>query len=497
MLAMFTVAVLAVLAAGALLVTSNNYKLAHQTASWQNALLASESGVEVAVTEARRSVFAPGTEFSAANGWQKGEPFVDVNGNGVWDTGEAFTDLTGSGTYNPNVWVYYGNLSGMSSEGAKNSSYISVVDIPAYTVGNEPYYRVRSIGMTELTGSASVAGLSQDNDLRKLSIRTDRITKTALKAGSSTVGGGPHATRVVEVILKPFSSFRTALFSTQTIDMTDQNIVVDSYDSRDPSKSTNGQYDPAKRQSNGNIATDGNLIDAGNAHIYGDAATHDGTVLNSNNVTGNISSNFWEDVFAVKNPDVTFLTTPTTVSNTSTLTATAGTPSQYKLSTINLSGTNMLRLQGAADGSATYIQIVVTGDISLTGQAQITMDPGVYVRIFVDGNADIEGNGFSNPGSALNLQLYGVDKTNPDGTPATNTYGSIKIAGNGGFKGAVYAPDYDIYMKGGGNTDSIYGSFSGHTITMTGIQSVHYDEAMAEGGLISDYKIASWFEDVR
>jgi hypothetical protein len=61
----------------------------------------------------------------------------------------------------------------------------------------------------------------------------------------------------------------------------------------------------------------------------------------------------------------------------------------------------------------------------------------------------------------------------------------------------VYAPDYDISMKGGGNTDTIFGSFSGHTITMTGVQSVHYDEAMADGGLISDYKIASWFEDVR
>jgi hypothetical protein len=33
------------------------------------------------------------------------------------------------------------------------------------------------------------------------------------------------------------------------------------------------------------------------------------------------------------------------------------------------------------------------------------------------------------------------------------------------------------------------------TVRMTGVQSVHYDEAPADGGLISDFKIVSWFED--
>ena len=42
-----------------------------------------------------------------------------------------------------------------------------------------------------------------------------------------------------------------------------------------------------------------------------------------------------------------------------------------------------------------------------------------------------------------------------------------------------------------------FGSFVGWFIGMTGIQSVHFDEALAEGGLISDYKVVSWFEDAR
>ncbi len=63
--------------------------------------------------------------------------------------------------------------------------------------------------------------------------------------------------------------------------------------------------------------------------------------------------------------------------------------------------------------------------------------------------------------------------------------------------GAVYAPNYDIEMKGGGSSDSIFGAFVGNTVFMNGVQSVHYDEALADGGLIADFKIVSWFEDER
>ncbi len=498
MLALFSVAIVAALAVVAMIISTDNYRAAHQAASWQTALLAAEAGVEVGVTEARRSVFAPGTQFSAANGWSKGEP---LNADGT------FLDLNENNVYDANVWVYQGNLDNMASDGAKRSAFYVVMDSPGNTTGGEPYYRLRAIGMTELTGAAASAGDGLDVKLRKLSIRTDRILDTSLKPGSSTVAGGPHATRVIEIMLKPVSAFRTALFSDVSINMTDHNIVVDSYDSTDPAKSTNGQYDVTKRQSNGNVATDGTIINAGSAYIYGNAATHDGSVSNGGNVSGTISNDFYEQFFPVQVPSVTFLTSPTTATSSMTLTATANTPSQYKLDTIKLGGSDTIRIQGAADGSPTYIQIVVTGDISITGNGGITMDKGVYARIFVKGDATIAGNGMTNQGSALALQLYGVDRTvknadgttqmNADGTPVVASYGSITINGNGAFKGAVYAPDYNVTLKGGGNTDSVFGSLAGFTIAMTGIQSLHYDEAMGSGGLISDYKIGSWVEDVR
>ncbi len=93
------------------------------------------------------------------------------------------------------------------------------------------------------------------------------------------------------------------------------------------------------------------------------------------------------------------------------------------------------------------------------------------------------------------MQFYGVSRPAVNGVEPPK--GIMKIAGNGGFTGSVYAPDYDISMVGGGSSDSIFGAFLGNTVSMTGVQAVHYDEALADGGLIGDYRIVSWFEDVR
>jgi hypothetical protein len=52
-------------------------------------------------------------------------------------------------------------------------------------------------------------------------------------------------------------------------------------------------------------------------------------------------------------------------------------------------------------------------------------------------------------------------------------------------------------MVGGGSSVNIYGAFVGNTVRMTGVQSVHFDEALSEGGLVTDYKVISWFEEDR
>ena len=533
--AMFLLVILGVVSALALNTMHNKYRLAFQTASWQEALLSAEAAAEVGMNEVRKVIFdkpenSTDNPFLPENGWTEfPAEFADTNQNGAFDgaaNGETWNpqtdDHNGNGLPDPwPTWAFSSELPHRDTEGGTNSKYHAIVDIPfRHPRNNEPFYRVRAWGQMEIPGTGITSGDSKDNWLRKLSLRKERRTGQTLDR--------PHARRHIEVVLKPVTAFRLALFGISSIDLNNENILVDSWDSSNKEKFPGGLYPTevnpnlteaqlkTMRNENGDIATNGKVIEAGKARVYGSAATNGGTegdygVLNADNVTGEITNDFEQEVFAVRAPLVTDGQNVGSINGATVLDAMAEGVKTITTSGIQLSGNNVLRLRGArnADGTPvlnsdgtpkrTYIQVIVDGNMSLSGNSQITLDEGVYVRFFVKGNADITGNGFQNPNDALHLQLYGVD-TNADGTPrgsAGESVGLIKISGNGGFKGAVYAPRFDVELKGGGNADNVFGSFTGRKIRMTGIQQVHYDESMAAGGLVVDYKIASWFEDVR
>ena len=295
--------------------------------------------------------------------------------------------------------------------------------------------------------------------------------------------------------MRPDSSFNAAILSVGLLDLTNQNIVIDSYDSRSPAKSTNGLYDVAKRQQNGDIATDGNLIDAGNAHIYGDVATNAGTVSGVANVTGIQRTDFYQDPIPVGAPSWPSINpTPSSVNNTATITASAlqgSAASRYILSTISLGGNQTLTIAGAADGSRTYANIYVTGNISVAGTSQIVVQPGVQATIYFANNVDIAGNGVVNSNNQPgDLMFYGIQ-------PPSGSTPHVALGGNGQITAAVYAPNHDVTVNGGGTNGHVFGSIVGNTVTMTGVTNLHYDEALSAAGIINNYKIVSWFEDNR
>src|SRR5207249_17815 len=129
----------------------------------------------------------------------------------------------------------------------------------------------------------------------------------------------------------------------------------------------------------------GNLIEAGNAHIYGDVATNSGTVSGAANITGTERTDFYQEPIPVGAPSWSAINgIISIVTNSATLSASASkgsSISRYQLSTISLGGNETLTLAGNADGSQTYIEIYVTGDISVVGNSQIVVQPGVSVTI--------------------------------------------------------------------------------------------------------------------
>ena len=458
--------ILSLFAVEVLRAVSGRFQVGVQAATWQEALLAAESGVDLAVVELRKSLYpAP---------------------NQAW---ENWTTPPGAGVVSHGLTI-------VPNAGLAGTPMTVEVNVDAPPQLLDPsngwqYYRIRTLGTLPLTGPPRVSYNKQDNQLRKLTLLNQRVIDSLFTSETSAA----HAARRIEAIVKPVGSFDQAILAIGSLDLNNQNIVIDSYDSRDSAKSTNGLYDVAKRQEHGNIATDGSILDAGGAHVYGDVSTNSGTATGVANVTGEQRTDFYQDPIEVSAPNWTSINpTPAVVTGTMDIPANAvkgSTASRYRLSAITLTGQKTLTLTGNPDGTPTYVEIYVTGDIDVSGGGQITVDPGVNATIYFAQDVDISGNGMVNRNNQpADLLLYGIK-------PAAGTTPHVSLGGNGQITAAVYAPGHTVTVNGGGNSGHVFGSVVGKTVTMTGVTNLHYDEALSVGGLINNYKIVSWFEDTR
>ncbi|MEW6215811.1 MAG: collagen-binding domain-containing protein [Nitrospirota bacterium] len=141
------------------------------------------------------------------------------------------------------------------------------------------------------------------------------------------------------------------------------------------------------------------------------------------------------------------------------------------------------RGSGALNGNRTLVSGTYVFDgITLNGNDTIDINPSYLSDIDGDGNIDpviiyvngdiaISGNGkLNNTSTPTKLFIYG-----------TANCDSVALHGNGELRTALYAPNADISLGGGGNDDvDICGSVVGKTVTSGGHFRIHYDEALAE-----------------
>ncbi len=486
-----TMAILSLFATEVLRAVSGRYQLGVQSAKWQEALLAAESGVDLGVVELRKSLYpAPNYAFQ---GW------TNIPDNGVVSKG----------------------LATVPTEGLAATPMSIEVNVDAPVELKDPssgwqYYRIRTLGTSELPGQPRSGFNKLDNRLRKLTLQSQRFVDNLFTGETSA----PHAARRIEAILKPTSAFDQAILSIEALNLNNQNIVVDSYDSRYDTKSRGGLYPyndknadgSFKRQENGNIATNGQVLGVRGAHVHGDVSTNAGEASGIQNITGEERFDFYQDPIPMGAPDWPSINpSPSLVNGIQTLTASEAkgdSSSRFLLTSISLTGNNnsqKLTLAGPTNPNGTpktkpdgitpvdsYIEIHVTGDITVSGNGEIEVKPGVHATIYFDKNVDITGKGLVNTNNQpANCLLYGVQ---PDPNAQTP---HVKLGGNGAITSAVYAPGHDIEVKGAGNTGHVFGSVVGKTVFMNGVTNLHYDEALSAAGLINNYQIVSWFEDTR
>jgi len=318
-----------------------------------------------------------------------------------------------------------------------------------------------------------------------------------ISPGSGSTRSASQMIRKVAVTTKRAAFFDHAMAAEGLIDMNGRFILTDSFDSTDPGASTLGKYDISKRKGNGDVASNGQLINVNNAGIMGKVSTGPGGTIELGSwasvgdtawvskPTIGIQPGYASDDMNVEFPAVV-VPTPALTGNTSYTTSIGGartlvggllgSPSYFKLT--DFSG----KITVTGD---VVVYVPAGGTVSFTGNGGITLAAGATLKVYVGAaSADISGKGVINPGSALNFQYYGLP---------TNT--SLSFGGNAAFSGSVYAPSAALSLGGGGS--DIYdfvGSCIVKTVKMNGHFKFHYDEALAKIGPMRDYVVTSWTE---
>ena len=234
---------------------------------------------------------------------------------------------------------------------------------------------------------------------------------------------------------------------------------VDSYDS------SKGSYSGVHGL-NGSVGTNsvanGAINLSGGALVYGDVLVGPGGNQTKAIVTSGGSIIYGSKGALNSAKSMTPVTDPgggTSTSFTNGATLTSGT---YRVSAINLSGSGM----GAINGNVT---LYVTGNMTVSGSAQIVIPQGSSLTLYVSGSISVSGGGIVNKNlNPHTLTIYG-----------TSTCTSASYSGGSAFYGVIYTPKANTSISGG---SSIYGSIIGGSITISGGSAVHYDESLGDIG---------------
>jgi hypothetical protein len=483
---LLTITILATLCFTSLYIASQNANSVAQAASWQQALGGAESAVDQAIAALNTATWTNWVTMSGAVPNLQPQPGPTPTAAAGPPGSNQYNYLSNSLTSQVAQYQVVGAIT-TASEGINAISMWTTIDtagLPPDSNGNQ-WYRIRATGTAATVGPPRVSNRRLDNDLRKIGLRFDRKTSNALAS--------PQATRTVEVIVQALaqSIWVRGVTLKNTITMSGGGLI-DSFNSSDPFKSTNGVYDPTKRQSHGDVATtnSGNS-NLNNTYVYGSLAYSGSAVKNTTNVQGTISTPFNATIPSTSDPGWTsgmWNSSVSQVNETATLTAgTKTAPTRFKLSQINISGGNVLTLAPNADGTDSYIEIWVTGKMTTSGTGYITQDPKVHVTYWVDNDINLSGSSYLNQsGLAQNVTINGV-----------GTGHKITISGSALFVGVLDAPGFDVTVSGSGG---VSGALIGNSLNISGGASFHYDEALNTNGsssAIGNYAFASWFEDTR
>ena len=305
------------------------------------------------------------------------------------------------------------------------------------------------------------------------------ITSTGVVSAPIT---GDYITRIVQITAQRQALFTKGMIAMTTITMNGNGVISDSYNSHDPSQSTNGLYS-GYAGTNGDIAAVGGFVNLGNHTIAGNLYLGPGYNYAAG-PNGGVTGTVYPD-WNVQFPTVS-------------------------LPTNDASGNPIVWTP--APGSATSHSFTNAGYYLINDDGAISVEPGVKVILQVArdtynlNNLNIKG-GTTNSGTIIMYQngnggvtlggnaSAGAINNRPEnfvyyGLPGI-TY--VTMSGNSTFVGIIYAPQAAFTLSGGGAAYNFIGSLLAYSITINGQFNLHYDESI-EGLYWGFFVPGSWQE---
>jgi hypothetical protein len=370
--------------------------------------------------------------------------------------------------------------------------------------------------------------------------------------------GSKTVTRAVRVTCSknPTTLFTAAMVSKHTVNLNGNGVAADSYDSSNPAKSTNGQYDPTKYTGDfGDVATvDSLIVGVQNANIYGKLHTGPNGGY-SMGPQGGVGTHTWQAAhggglqpgYFLQDANFTFPDTALPDTSTGYLTPQPLNvifPTNSVIPTFHTLDnalwwllpnpippglvTNFNKKNAVTGYSWTTF---VTNTVYVTNRLydNVLEANGKYVSSGLHGTTIVQGpnvklvlpNGLdggenlffnytdnANPGLTVyaggtSASISGNQYVNPSGFAGSlliycaPTVTSFTLNGNGQFTGVLVAPNADLAMHGGGNSDMDFcGSLMVNSVGLNGHFKFHWDESLGRMNSINNarYLVKSWDE---
>lgn len=300
------------------------------------------------------------------------------------------------------------------------------------------------------------------------------------------------------LLCAPCVARAAAIMVKEGVNLNGNNVLVDSYNSSDPSRSTNGQYDPTKAGDAGDVICSAGITNVGpinSVKIFGRLYIAGSSVALGPN--GAVGTHAWQSNYTGFEPGYLVQNTNFPLTNIS-LPNTAGffgptippgtnvvltnpNPPTYQTNVYDhiICGdyycTNASALWGSTLVACPSSVLVMANGLAMSGHDQITIESGASLILYSGGNCSFGGDGvlMYKPAPA-SFRVY-----------CTTNVSNVVLAGSPTITGLFDAPDAQVQVLGGGaNPTNFCGAITADSLAVYGHVNFHFDEALLQDGII-------------